>query len=239
MSQQLAPRMGGLLVASILLATSAHASTVYVQTTPAGAEALFPGSSAITFDGAAAGEYAAYSDKGVTFTSDTGHMFIDSAFINAYNTFGVNSLHNCYCADTFGAVTMTFASPVSGFGFFWGASDTQWTLSAYDASSTLIESFLLPITHASDAGDFVGIKDPGIKFAVLSGASGDYIFIDNVTGIGGGVPEPATWALMLGGFGLIGATLRRRLIRTVQATCAADPGIGGVALSGRETGARP
>ena len=26
----------------------------------------------------------------------------------------------------------------------------------------------------------------------------------------GGVPEPATWALMIGGFGLVGATLRRR-----------------------------
>jgi hypothetical protein len=28
--------------------------------------------------------------------------------------------------------------------------------------------------------------------------------------IGGSVPEPATWALMIGGFGLAGATLRRR-----------------------------
>ena len=28
--------------------------------------------------------------------------------------------------------------------------------------------------------------------------------------VGGGVPEPATWALMLGGFGLAGAALRRR-----------------------------
>ena len=26
----------------------------------------------------------------------------------------------------------------------------------------------------------------------------------------GGVPEPASWALMIGGFGLAGATLRRR-----------------------------
>ncbi len=210
MSHLLTPRIGGVFVASILLAASAHASTLYVQTTPAGAAALFPGSSAITFDAAAAGEYSSYADKGVTFTTDNGHMFIDSDFINAYNTFGVNSLHNCYCGDSFGAVTMTFATPVSGVGFFWGASDAQWTLSAYDSSSSLIESFLLPITHASDAGDFVGIMDPGIKFAVLSGPSGDYVFIDNVTGIAGSVPEPATWALMIGGLGLVGATLRRR-----------------------------
>ena len=30
--------------------------------------------------------------------------------------------------------------------------------------------------------------------------------------IGGPIPEPSTWALMIGGFGLIGATLRRRRV---------------------------
>jgi hypothetical protein len=28
----------------------------------------------------------------------------------------------------------------------------------------------------------------------------------------GGVPEPATWALMIGGFGLAGAALRRKAL---------------------------
>ena len=32
----------------------------------------------------------------------------------------------------------------------------------------------------------------------------------NVTAIGAAVPEPATWAMMIGGFGVIGASLRRR-----------------------------
>jgi hypothetical protein len=50
--------------------------------------------------------------------------------------------------------------------------------------------------------------------------------IDNivVSGIPGGVPEPASWALMLGGFGLTGAALRRgngrRRQRTVSVTYA-------------------
>jgi hypothetical protein len=37
-------------------------------------------------------------------------------------------------------------------------------------------------------------------------------FLDNVsvTQVAGGVPEPATWALMIGGFGIAGAALRRR-----------------------------
>jgi hypothetical protein len=34
--------------------------------------------------------------------------------------------------------------------------------------------------------------------------------VDNVSVTAGGVPEPASWALMIGGFGLAGAALRRR-----------------------------
>ena len=44
--------------------------------------------------------------------------------------------------------------------------------------------------------------------------AGDYLvnnrFIDPLAAPGGGVPEPASWALMIAGFGLAGAALRRR-----------------------------
>ncbi len=193
--------------AAFAIAATASASTVSTQTTEAGAAALFPGSAAVTFTSAAAGTYSTYTSQGVTFTTDSGAAYIDGAFANNYNTFG-QSLHNCYCGNSFGQVTMTFATPVSGVGFFWGASDAQWTLSAYDSTNTLLESFLLPITQTSNAGDFVGLKDPGIAYAVLSGPSSDYIFIDDVTGIPGGVPEPATWAMMVAGLGLLGGALR-------------------------------
>jgi hypothetical protein len=33
--------------------------------------------------------------------------------------------------------------------------------------------------------------------------------LDNIT-VNGGVPEPASWAMMLGGFGLVGGAMRRR-----------------------------
>lgn len=39
-------------------------------------------------------------------------------------------------------------------------------------------------------------------------------FVLSAAGIGGGVPEPATWALMLTGFGLAGSALRRRRAAT-------------------------
>lgn len=36
------------------------------------------------------------------------------------------------------------------------------------------------------------------------------VFFDTVSVLGAGVPEPAAWALMIGGFGMAGAMLRRR-----------------------------
>ncbi|WP_293907435.1 PEPxxWA-CTERM sorting domain-containing protein [Phenylobacterium sp.] len=49
----------------------------------------------------------------------------------------------------------------------------------------------------------------GISISNNAGVSADF---DNIvaTPFGGAVPEPSTWALTIGGFGLAGATLRRR-----------------------------
>lgn len=46
------------------------------------------------------------------------------------------------------------------------------------------------------------------QFIPLLDLGGEFIFSSGVTG--GAVPEPATWALMIGGFGMAGAMLRRR-----------------------------
>ncbi len=213
--RQLAGSVAMAALATFTITAAASASTVSTQTTEAGAAALFPGTAAVTFNSVAPGAFSTYTSQGVTFTPDSGTEYIDGTYANQFNTFG-QSLHNCYCGNSFGQVTMTFATPVSGIGFFWGASDNQWTLSAYDSSNALIESFLLPITSFSNAGDFVGIKDPGIAYAILAGPSSDYVFIDDVTGIPGGVPEPATWAMMVAGLGLLGGALRTARRTTVN-----------------------
>jgi PEP-CTERM motif len=77
----------------------------------------------------------------------------------------------------------------------------------------------------STFGDFVDIQAQADSYlaAVLSGPLGNIntlgalIAFDNQSqvfllggGVGGGVPEPATWAMMIIGFGMIGAALRRR-----------------------------
>lgn len=63
-------------------------------------------------------------------------------------------------------------------------------------------------------GDASAFIDPTITLSSLLTHS-PYSFTLDVGGFGvapaaGGVPEPASWALMLGGFGMLGAMLRRR-----------------------------
>ena len=57
----------------------------------------------------------------------------------------------------------------------------------------------------------LGFADAG-GYSGAPGSYGDNLGSLDVTvdGIGGAVPEPATWAMMLGGFGLVGGAMRRR-----------------------------
>ncbi len=59
------------------------------------------------------------------------------------------------------------------------------------------------------AGTYVGFED------ILRGGDLDYDDLRFVfTNVRSGVPEPAAWAMMLGGFGLVGSAMRRRRVRT-------------------------
>jgi len=62
----------------------------------------------------------------------------------------------------------------------------------------------------------VGVNFAGTAHSIDFGGTANYTVYDNVTfgsatpGGGGAVPEPATWAMMLVGFGAVGAAVRRR-----------------------------
>jgi hypothetical protein len=58
----------------------------------------------------------------------------------------------------------------------------------------------------------------GTAFSVDFGGSADQVAFAGITlgsqTPGGTVPEPATWAMMIGGFGMVGGAMRRRRVST-------------------------
>ncbi len=68
-------------------------------------------------------------------------------------------------------------------------------------------------------GGFVGLADNSLNMAWLIGTLNTgssatikyaYVVGDNIDVVGGGVPEPATWGMMILGFMGVGSMVRRR-----------------------------
>jgi hypothetical protein len=181
-----------LLAASLLSATTlASASTV------------------IDFESATPGAYNNLMIGDVTFSTTGNEMlYINNDYAGQFNTEN-QSLQNTYSSDAFNTLNISFSNVVNNFGFNFGASDEIWTLSAFDVSNNLLSSIDIPVLGFSNAGDFFSLSSSGIASATLSTTStGDYIFVDNFTV--SAVPEPSTYALMLGGLGLVGFMAARR-----------------------------
>ena len=88
-----------------------------------------------------------------------------------------------------------------------GGADTLKLIAFLNNVQTATLSFSInDQTYGTFSGAGLGVFDL-LTFDGLNGGGG--FALDNVT-LNGAVPEPASWALMIGGFGLVGASLRRR-----------------------------
>ncbi|MFS0737192.1 PEPxxWA-CTERM sorting domain-containing protein [Sphingomonas sp. 1P06PA] len=84
------------------------------------------------------------------------------------------------------------------------------TFSAYDAGGNLLETFT---TNAGNGWAVRALTSDGIARLDLTTTDGGYYGLDQLTFdlvSAPAVPEPAAWALMIGGFGLVGGTMRQR-----------------------------
>jgi len=100
----------------------------------------------------------------------------------------------------------------------FGSGTNQITAEAGGASQTftVVADDNNDTTFHPQTFSFLGTGLDSVKFTVVAtGPDNTDALLDNVSVSGIAVPEPATWAMMLVGFGGLGAMLRRR--RTVFA----------------------
>jgi hypothetical protein len=153
------------------------------------------------------------------------------------NTAEAPSAPNILFFLTGGADTIDVAAGfTTGFSFYYSAVNQPGVINVYsglDETGTLLASLNLPTTLNNGGGDpnclgtnfcpFVpiGVTFAGTAMSVDFGGTANQIAFDNITfgsaTAGGGVPEPASWALMLLGVGGLGATLRGSRRKAVAA----------------------
>ncbi len=100
------------------------------------------------------------------------------------------------------------------------------TLTAFDAANMIIQSVTNPLIATVDASGqnffgFLADSSTPISSITIQALGGTQIASVGQFRVGGistagAVPEPATWAMMLFGFGILGASMRRKARATVR-----------------------
>ena len=158
----------------------------------------------------------------ITFTSSTSDSVI--GFTGGYGLAGNGVISGnppfAGLNTDVGSMTFTFSAAVSGV-----LADTNWaisgfsrglpiTASIFDSGNALLET----ITFSNDgtlndlAPGYWGFSRGSADIASLTLSNGFIIARDFsvLAEPNGAVPEPASWALMIAGFGLVGSAMRRR-----------------------------
>ena len=127
-----------------------------------------------------------------------------------------------------GAVTLDYAAGFStGFSFYY-ASNSNAFIKVYDGlgGTGNVLATLNLVTQAnqncppSATGFYcnwspIGVNFAGVAKSIDFGGGANFVAYDNITfgsATPGGVPEPASWAMLIAGFGLVGASQRRRKV---------------------------
>ena len=176
-------------VAWALLGTAASAATLFTQDTPTGA-LTSPGSVSYQFEANAGAGLTSFTLNGYASLDGEGNGYTD-VFTLSLNGTGI--LSGSYNLGG-GGYDITYFAPV-------GSSVSISTPGSW-AGGTGLFSVPLALTTGTNtltlsySGNAQGLGDEGWGVSNLS--------------VTGGVPEPATWALLVAGFGFVGASLRRQ-----------------------------
>lgn len=155
---------------------------------------------------------------GITYESQNSNSVLGHGGYGLSGNGNTNTTNIIGTNDGFAIVTLTFANAVSMFGggFNYAPNDgAPPVIAAFDEFDNLIASYDLsvdaPIStpFGQDLFAFRGIDGGGVGIKKFQ-FSGSYMVLAGEANVTGGVPEPATWGLMIMGFGLAGAMVRSR-----------------------------
>lgn len=196
------------------LITTALAATVALGAAPASAATV------IDFENAPSGFYGPELRFGTTlFVASTilRVVPVDNAAGSPTNTLcahRVDQYGNELCGST---LTVAFADPVSDLSLI------ARNISAFDTLITALVTLADGSSQYFDFADTTPFADRLLTFAGLTDIKAVQFTTTDELGAGvayddfrftaaGAVPEPATWAMLIAGFGLLGAGLRRRTL---------------------------
>jgi hypothetical protein len=164
----------------------------------------------VTFDGAT-GSFTSYTESGYLFTSNS--LFATDGGIGNGTTGGKINVTRVD-GDTFTIASLDVASQVGMM--FAGNMDLLFDFTLADGTRTsdyrVIDLGDNPVYQTLTSFAGLELRAFSVYSDVFSGTG--QIKIDNLDlrPVTSAVPEPANWALMIGGFGLAGAALRRRRV---------------------------
>jgi hypothetical protein len=120
-----------------------------------------------------------------------------------------------------GILDLSAFGSISKISLLWGSIDNYNDLDVLDAGGNVLATFNGATVIAPANGDQSNPATNRLVTLTLTGSdmanaaklqfrsSGNAFEFDNVA-VQAAVPEPATWAFMIGGFGLVGSAMRRR-----------------------------
>lgn len=207
------------LAASFSIATAAQAVTVS-GSDGAPDPGPFAGQSlVVTFDGPTAAGYTWSGGLATSLVSISGAAMPAVGVGGTASTFG-------YVSSAINPNTATLFTPnLSSISFYWGSIDTYNLVDVLGAGGATIFSISGGALPPANGDQSAAATNRRVNFSaglgqVITGlrlTSTDVAFeFDSFAASevldpgGGGVPEPATWAMLLAGFGLVGVASRRR-----------------------------